>query len=118
MNILYDKLCTISTTSIINVGWEDTKSYTPIYTSIPCDFFTPANKYSHTQQAREFETRDLEVVLTGDKTLVKKGMKISLSDQLWTDYWSYVINDVQVYSLSIGKIENITLSVSERDVSG
>lgn len=117
MQYFFDKKCTISNTTIVNIDWEDIKSYTPIYTDIECDFFVPDNKYRNNKQAREFETEELTVVLKWDKTLVEKWQTISLIDSLWMDFWEYVINDVAVYKNINWVIDNITLSVSQRYVS-
>ena len=112
----FDKLCSIYDTVIVNINSEDTKSYSPVYISIDCDFYTPNNRFSKTNQARETEGESLEVVLKWDKTLVRKGMKIQLTDSIGIDYWNYVIDDIAVYKHTNGIIDNITLKVTQRDV--
>lgn len=110
-----DKICSIYDVDIINIDGEDTKSYTPVYQSINCDFYVPNNKYRSNNQAREFENETLEVVLEWDKTLVRRGMTIDLSTDMM-EFWSYVIDSVFPYQDINWKIDNIVLKVSERDV--
>ena len=116
-DFFFDKTCSIYDTVIVNINSEDTKSYTPVYQSIDCDFYVPNNKFSKSNQARETELESLEVVLQWDKTLVRKGMKIQLTDSIGINYWNYIIDNIAIYKHINGTIDNITLKVTQRDVS-
>ena len=117
MDYFFDKTASIYTTAIVNIDWEDTKSYTAVYTSIPCDFYKPKSKYNSNIQAREFEKESLEVVFSGQRTITQ-GDKIVLTDSVWVDFWSYVIDSVFHYKNIYWVVDNTTLSVSQRDVVG
>jgi len=80
INYFLDKKCSIFTTSILVVDCEEIKSYHAIYTDIACDYFVPNNKYRNNNQAREFETRTLSLVLEPDKLLVKRGDMVELDN--------------------------------------
>ena len=107
-----DKKCSIFTTTIITVDCEETKSYHAIYTDIACDYFVPNNKYNKNNQAREFETRTLSLVLEPDKTLVRRWDMIELDN----NYWKYVVDEYAEYKNVNWLIDNITLTISQRDV--
>jgi hypothetical protein len=55
--------------------------------------------------------------LQWDKTLVRKGMKIQLTDSIGINYWNYIIDNIAIYKHINGTIDNITLKVTQRDVS-
>lgn len=112
LNIFFDKKCSIYRTSIITVNCEDTKSYVAIYTDIVCDYFTPNNKFSKNNQAREFEWRTLSLVLEPDKTLVQRWDMIKLDN----NYWKYVVDEYAEYKNIGWTIDNITLTITQRDV--
>lgn len=112
MDIFFDKRCTIYTTTIVTIDCEDTKSYVAVYTDIACDYFTPNNKYNSNNQAREFEWKVLTLVLEPDKTLVSRWDKVVLDG--W--YWSYVVDEIATYKNVGWVIDNITLTITQRDV--
>lgn len=116
MDYFFDKSCTIYGTTVVNIDGEDTKSYSVIYTSIACDFYTPKNKYNKNNQAREFENENLEVVFSWVKDLIRKWQKITLVDSLWIDFGNYVIDDVIFWKNIYWVVDNTSLSVSQRDV--
>lgn len=112
MMMFLDKKCTIYTTTIVNIDSEDTKSYHAVYTDIACDYFVPNNKYKGNNQAREFETRTLSLVLEADKTLVRRWDMVQLDN----NYWKYVVDEYAEYKNISWLIDNITLTISQRDV--
>lgn len=110
-----DKKCSIFTTTIENIDCEDIKSYHSLYTDIACDYFVPNNKnnkYAKNNQAREFEQRTLSLVLEPDKTLVNRWDNVVLDN----NYWSYVVDEVAIYKNIWWQIDNITLTITQRDV--
>lgn len=107
-----DKKCSIFTTTIVTIDCEDTKSYHSLYTDIACDYFVPNNKYGKNNQAREFEQRTLSLVLEPDKTLVSRWDKVVLDN----NYWNYVVDEIAIYKNIWWQIDNITLTITQRDV--
>lgn len=107
-----DKICSIYRTSIVTIDCEDTKSYSAVYTDINCDYFVPNNKYSKNNQAREFETRTLTLVLEADKTLVQRWDLVELDH----NYGKYVVDEYAEYKDISWIINNITLTITQRDV--
>jgi len=107
-----DKKCSIFSTTIITVDCEEIKSYHALYTDIACDYFVPNNKYKNNQQTREFETRTLSLVLEADKTLVNRWDKVVLDN----NYWNYVVDEIAIYKNIWWQIDNITLTITQRDV--
>jgi len=112
INYFLDKKCSIFTTSILVADCEEIKSYHAIYTDIACDYFVPNNKYRNNNQAREFETKTLLLVLEPDKLLVKKGDMVELDN----NYWQYIVDEYAEYKNINGLIDNITLTITQRDV--
>ena len=110
-----DKKCSIFTTTIETIDCEQIKSYHSLYTDIACDYFVPNNKnnkYNKNNQAREFETRTLSLVLEWDKTLVKRWDMVELDN----GYGKYVVDEYTEYKNIGWIIDNITLTITQRDV--
>lgn len=107
-----DKKCSIFTTTIETIDCESIKSYHSLYTDIACDYFVPNNKYNKNNQARELEQRTLSLVLEPDKTLVNRWDRVVLDN----NYWSYVIDEIAIYKNIWWQIDNITLTITQRDV--
>ena len=117
MTYFIDKTCSIYDTLIVNIDWEDTKSYTAIYSSEPCDFFTNRNnRYNNTQQARETSIENYSVVMNWNKDLCKKGQRIEILDNNWNNLWDYLVENVMFYPDLTWNIDNTTLTISQRDV--
>ena len=111
MDYFIDKTCTIYDTTIVNIRGSDTKSYTAVYTSQPCDFYpnTGTNRFLKTNEARETEQQSYEVVLLWNKNLCERGQKISILDNNSNDLWNYLIEDVSFYPDITWEIDNTTL---------
>ena len=110
-----DKKCSIYEVTIVNLDSEDMKSYTPIVSNYPCDFYPKKqNSYYSNNQAKEFTWDMMEVVLNND-IWAKKWQKIELVDSIGTLFGEYIIDAVFPYKNWAGMIDNITLQCKKKD---
>ena len=113
-----EKTCNIFDTTIVNIDGADTKSYTPVYNGIACDFYWKKASSEVMQKddySRETELIELEVVLEPDKSLVQKWMMIELFDPIMWSYWEFLIQQAFVNRIW-SRIDTISLRVIQRDV--
>ena len=89
------------------------KTYTAIYTSIPCDFWeSPKGILQTTDFAKNDNMQDYTVVLDGTRTLVRAGMKIELISS-GVNFGVFEIHSIQHYQDITWAIDNIELKVKK-----
>lgn len=94
--------------------WEETKSYTVIYSSVPCRYYS-INKLwlEDTDLASETSLSDLKVILPPANTNIYKWDKIEIFDADLLSIWTFLIKDVKAQRL-ISSVNHMALEITKQ----
>lgn len=98
--------------TIINTWWEDYKSYTTTYSSIPCRYYRKNKRLTETNLASETNLDNQRVILEWNYTDIQVWDEIIISDVILWEIWDYLISDVKAQRL-FNNISHIELKVTE-----
>jgi hypothetical protein len=111
-SMFFDKTCDIYTTTYSTVWWVPKRTYTKLYSDIPCNFEQNKQVLRWTGYAENTDIPQYIIVIPLTYNLVRENYKVVMTDPfLWT-LWDYVISSVNANKSISGWIDCITLYVS------
>lgn len=108
-----NQTCSITSKTISVVWWEETTTFTPVYTSIPCYYYQQSQTLKVTDEALNTDVSDYRVIIEASRVNVRKDMIIEISDPNIWNIWKYLIEWVKVNYLIDWSIDSIQLIIKK-----
>lgn len=97
---------------IRTMSWGETvKTDNPIYTGVKCHYYSYNAKLNETNSALNVDTAKYKVLLEPNKTLIRKGMYITIFDSLLWTIGIFIIEWVKVNRLSNWTADSVELKI-------
>jgi len=111
LNNFLNHTCDILETTVNIVSWQEVKTETVIYSWIPCHLYNQRWNLKDTASAENTALNNSRVLLESDKTLVKQGMKIIVSDPDLGELWTFQLDIIQMNRFNWPANDSIQLSL-------
>jgi len=102
--------CTITKQVKTITGGEEIITNTPVYTSIPCHFYSVSARLKD-ENALNTDTSNVKVIVEQDKTLIRAEMIITIIDSDLGTIGEYIIESVKMNRLISGTNDSIQLKL-------
>jgi hypothetical protein len=97
---------------VLNSNWEDYKSYSTIYSSIPCRYYSTNKRLDNTNLATETNLNKIKVIISPENNNIAEWDEISIFDTTLWEIWTYLISSVKAQRL-FSQINHIALEITE-----
>lgn len=115
----YDKTCNIYRKTIVDKDWTEVPETSLLYEGLMCDFYI-APRWNVVNFIPEVESRNtqedrFDCVIPADlydesKPIIKWDVLELYRD--WTKEWTYVIDQMSIYRMPNGRLENVYLRLN------
>lgn len=98
--------------TVLNSWWEDYKSYSTVYESIPCRYYLKNKRLKNTNLATESSLDTKKIILEWNYSDIKFWDEITVIDVSFWEIWTYLIEDIKLQRL-FSTIHHIELTITE-----